>query len=378
MKFVKILGSAYLANALQQKDVSTVQEKVAQSIAQQSTELSEFVERDLSFKIEYPKAKKDETFDIYKTAEGKSVKVADPYRWLENPDSPETQAWITAQRNLTDRYFNETRIMKKITKRMASVEATEALGMPVNIGGTVYFEYMPKNGAIDKDGKEMLSKYYRTRDVNFLETNKGGDLSKGAEVAFDPNKNLNVGKDSVSFDKASFSDNGRYWAYSIQSAGSDWERIKVRDMNTLSDFNDELKWVKFSSIEWTSDSKGFFYTRFDKPKDETVEKAGSGTQKLEFAKLMYHRVGTSQDKDVMVHHNPKEPEEQGGIQTTIDNNYALLFITKGTNATNKLLYADMTDKENAALDKELKFNPIIDDWIGSFNYITNHGTKFFF
>lgn len=142
-----------------------------------------------------------------------------------------------------------------------------------------------------------------------METNKGKDLSKGAEVAFDPNKELKIGKDSVSTDKAAFSEDGRYWAYSITSAGSDWEKIKVRDMNTLKDFKDELQWVKFSSIEWSHDNKGFLYSRFDTPKDETVDKAGSGTQKLESPKLMYHRVGTAQKEDVVIYKNPKEPEE---------------------------------------------------------------------
>lgn len=80
-------------------------------------------------------------------------------------------------------------------------------------------------------------------------------------------------------------------------------------MNTLKNFKEELQWVKFSSIEWTHDNKGFFYTSYDKPKDENIEKAGSGTQKLSSPKLMYHRIGTEQKEDVVIYHNPKDPEE---------------------------------------------------------------------
>lgn len=95
----------------------------------------------------------------------------------------------------------------------------------------------------------------------------------------------------VSTKKGSWSDNGDYWAYPIQTAGSDWERIKIRDAKTLKDLPDELVWVKFSGMTWTHDSKGFFYSRYAAPEDQTIKTAGTGKQKLESPRLYYHRLG---------------------------------------------------------------------------------------
>lgn len=147
-----------------------------------------------------------------------------------------------------------------------------------------------------------------------MKDNKGGDMAKGAEVVFDPNSELDVKKQTVNFDEdGSFSDDGSNWAYAIGSAGSDWKTVKVRSLKNMKDYKDELKWVKFSGIEWTSDSKGFFYSRYDAPKDETADQAGSGTQALESPKLMYHRVDTEQSEDSLMYKNEQEPNEAASI-----------------------------------------------------------------
>ena len=223
----------------------------------------------------------------------------DPYRFLEHPDSNQTKAWISAQQELTDKFFNESKITKKIANKMQELKGTEAISLPTEIGEYHYFDYAPKGN----DHSEEIPKYYRTKDANYLQNNKGGNLARGAEVVYDPNKELDVKKQLVSTEKAVFSDDGAYWAYTITTSGSDWETIKIRDMKTLKDFNETLLWSKFSGMEWSHDSKGFFYSKFDEPKDETSDKAGSGTQKLEGAKLMYHRVGTPQSKDVLIYKN---------------------------------------------------------------------------
>lgn len=256
------------------------------------------------------------------------------------------------------------------------MRSLEAVGVPTEVEGQQYFEYGPR---LMKDGKEEKPKFYRTRDASYLQAHTAGEYAKGAELVFDPNVELDVTKQTVKMgQETAFSDDGNLWAYMIGSAGSDWKTIKVRDMRTLKDYKDELKWVKFSSIEWTPDNKGFFYSRYDAPKDESAEQAGSGTQSLESPYLMYHRVGTPQEDDVQIYRNPKEPRESASIQFTVDDKIALLSIRKGTNHTNKLLYADMTNADNAALTKPITFKPLINEWIGAFGYVYNVGNKFFF
>ena len=88
------------------------------------------------------------------------------------------------------------------------------------------------------------------------------------------------------------SDDGRYLAYGIAAAGSDWNEWKVRDVATGKDLPDHLKWIKFSEAEWTPDGQGFFYGRFPEPKPGEDLKGANYDQKV-----YYHRLGTSQADD---------------------------------------------------------------------------------
>lgn len=106
-----------------------------------------------------------------------------------------------------------------------------------------------------------------------------------------------------------WSEDGSYVAYEVKKSGSDWATIYVRDTKTKKDLNDELNWVKFSVISWTPDNKGFFYGRYKEPKSimSQKDKAGEETDSSKNHMIFYHRVGTSQDKDILIHEDPSNP-----------------------------------------------------------------------
>ena len=93
---------------------------------------------------------------------------------------------------------------------------------------------------------------------------------------------------------AGFSKDGKYFVYFLKVKGSDWDDAIVRDTETKKDI-DRVKWLKFTGIQWTEDSKGFFYSTFDPPKNQA--KGGKETEKLKDNKVYYHRLGTPQSKD---------------------------------------------------------------------------------
>lgn len=152
----------------------------------------------------------------------------------------------------------------------------------------------------------------------------------------------------------------------------------MRDVESGKDLADELEWVKFSGCMWSVDSKGFFYTKFDAPKDETTETAGMGTQKLSAPKQMYHRVGTKQSEDVLIYEDAEHPELKQHLGLTYDDHYMIMGTINGTARENRLSFADLTDPKNAALNGKIEFKPLVDDFRGSFSYIQNEGTRFFF
>lgn len=191
---------------------------------------------------------------------------------------------------------------------------------------------------------KLSSPIYRTRDHNVLLSKKDGNFSNGAEVFFSSSRDLREyeqGRSFVDTGLASFSPDGLLWAYQVQTAGSDWAKIRIRDVERGGDLPEELLWVKFSMIMWSPDSLGFFYTSFEQPKDEDLETAGSGTSRLGKQRLKYHRIGTNQSQDVSVYEHEGNSTVQPLLQFSVDDRYLLLSISKGTENQNDVSIIDL-------------------------------------
>src|SRR6185295_7304737 len=189
--------------------------------------------------IKYPTPRKSDQVDDYH-----GVKVADPYRSLENLDSPDTASWVEAENQLTFSFLSEIPARNKIKDRLTKLWNYEKFGVPFKEGHRYFYS---RNGGL------------QNQSVIYTVTS----LAAQPEVLLDPNTLSADG--TVALSGMSISDDGKLMAYSLSASGSDWQEWKVRDVETRKDLNDDLKWVKFSGASWTPDNKGFFYSRYDEP-----------------------------------------------------------------------------------------------------------------
>ena len=260
---------------------------------------------------QYPEAFKDETVvdDYFGT------KVADPYRWLENDTSAETNAWVEAERKVTDDYLSHIPFRAALKDRLTALMNYERYSVPGKRFGRYIYS---KN-----DGLQNQSVIY----IQYPD--------KEPEVLLDPNKLSDDG--TVSFGGGSQSNDGKYYAYLIQRSGSDWVEIYVMDIATKELLPDHIEWAKFTGASWYKD--GFFYAAYDKP---VAGKEFSNVN--ENHKIYYHKLGTSQDQDQLFYSNPAQPRYFHQVDLTEDEHYMFLF-ESGQGAGSTLWIRDMLDKK---------------------------------
>jgi prolyl oligopeptidase len=297
-----------------------------------------FVMAQNSNKLNYPPAKKVDQVDDYH-----GTKVADPYRWLENPDAPDSRAWIEAQNKLAFGYLAEIPAREQIKERLTKLWNYEKYGVPFKEGGR-YFYY--KN-----DGLQNQAVLYTLKS-----------LDGKPQVLLDPNA---LSKDgTVAVSGVAVSRDGRLMAYGLSASGSDWQEWRVRDVETGRDTSDLVKFVKFSGASWAADGKGFFYSRYDEPNEKT---------KLEdvnyYQKLYYHRLGTPQSEDVLVYERRDHKEWGFGGGVTDDGRYLIINVWQGTDPKNRLFYKDLQAKDAKVVE-------LIADADAAYNFIDNDGPVF--
>ena len=259
----------------------------------------------------YPPAKTVDQVDDYH-----GVKVADPYRWLEDPDSAESRQWIDAQNYLTEGYIRGVPERQAIIDRITKLWNFEKYGTPSKQGGRYFWSY--------NSGLQNQSVIYTADSL-------GGE----GRVLLDPNTLKADG--TMALAGMAVSDDGRYMAYGIAEAGSDWNTWKVRDIATGKDTDDVINWVKFSGASFTKDGKGFFYSRFDAPAAGENKLTGSNF----YQKVFYHVIGTPQDKDVLVYERADEKDWGFGAGVTEDGRFVVMSVSKGTDPKNRVFYRDL-------------------------------------
>ena len=255
---------------------------------------------DVSVKLIYPKTKTVNVVD-----EQFGVKVADPYRWLEDDVrvNPEVADWVKAQNAVTDAYLETLPGKKILAERMKRLFDYERFGLPEKAGGYYFFT---KN-----DGLQNQSVLYARKGL------KGAD-----RVLIDPNSWAKDG--ATALDSWVPSKNGTLLAYSIQDSGSDWRTLKVIDSATGKVLPDEIKWAKFTNISWVGND-GFLYSRFAEPKE------GAAFQQLNYNQTVYyHKIGTPQSEDKAVYATPDKPEYGHSAQVTHDGKWAVITTSSGT------------------------------------------------
>ncbi len=259
----------------------------------------------------YPNTKKVDTTDNYF-----GNKVADPYRWLEDDNSEETKKWVIEQNKVTFSYLEKIPFRKQLAERLTKIYDYEKYSVPFKKANR-YFYY--KN-----DGLQNQSVLY---------VQEG--LSAEAKVLLDPNTLAADGTTALSVVEVSA--DAKYLAYAIAKAGSDWNEIFVIDIQNNKTLDDHILWAKFTNIAWYKE--GFFYSRFEQPKEGTEL-----TAKNENQKVYYHKIGTKQEADVLIFENPKNPTYGYGVQTTDDQKYIILSEWESTSG-NSLYFKELANEK---------------------------------
>ncbi len=294
--------------------------------------------------LQYPAARKSDVVDDYH-----GTRVPDPYRWLEDPDSPESRAWIEAQNRLTAAYLADIPARATIRQRLTKLWNYPKYGAPFRKAGRYFF--------LKNDGLQNQSVLY-----------KQASLEATPETLLDPNILSEDG--TVALSTLAVSDNGRLLAYGTAASGSDWEEFRVRDVVTARDLPDHLQWIKFSGASWTKDGAGFFYSRYPEPTDKAL------TDVNRFQRLYYHRLGTDQAQDVLVYERPDQPDWGMNAEVTDDGRYAVLTVWLGTDRRNRVYFRDLRDPRHPQITGEVV--RLLDDFDASYSFVGNDGPVFYF
>jgi prolyl oligopeptidase len=292
-----------------------------------------------SIGIKYPAARKAGQVDDYH-----GVEVADPYRWLEDIDSEQTLRWIEAQRKLTASFLDPIPAREEIKQRLTRLWNFERYTVPFKQGDRYFYT---KNDGL--------------QDQNVLYTVKS--LESEPVMLLDPNT---LSKDgTVSLAGVSVSEDARLMAYGLSTSGSDWQEWRVLDIETGKEHEDSIKWVKFSNISWTADGKGFFYSRYDEPKEEDRLAASNY-----FQKLFYHPIGADQSSDELVYERPDEKEWNFDGSVTEDGGYLIISVWTGS-PKNRLFYKELRVKDSEVVR-------LIDEFEAAYIFLGNDGPVFYF
>jgi len=290
--------------------------------------------------LAYPVAHQGDQVDDYH-----GVKVADPYRWLEDDNSAETKAWVEAENKVTFSYLDTIPERAAIKDRLTQLWNYERFGVPFHQGGRYFFT---RNSGLQNQRVLYVAE----------------KLDATPRELLDPNTLSTDG--TVALSGYSPSEDGKYLAYGLSKAGSDWEEYHVRDVATGQDRDDLVEWVKFSGASWKKDGSGFYYSRYDAPKSGD-EKKGLN----EFQKLYFHRLGTKQSEDALVYERHDHADWGFNGNVTDDGHYLIIHVSQGTDTRNRVFFKDLTDEKSPVVE-------LLNDFDANYDFIDNLGPVFYF
>jgi len=269
--------------------------------------------------------------------------VADPYRWLEDPASAETLAWVEAQNAATADYLAKVPARESIKARLTGLWDYPRYSVPQKRGSRYFFT---KNTGLQNQA------------ILYMQETLAGEPF----ALLDPNTLSDDG--TVALTNISPSEDGKLLAYSLSSAGSDRQEIRIRDVDNGNDYAEVIKWCKFSNIAWRHDNAGFFYNRFPEP--GTVAQEDENT----FSRVYWHQVGTPQAEDQLIYERPDFKELTFYPIITDDGSYLILFVTHGSASENRIYYRQV--------DSDGPFIRLLDDADAIYSPIGNSGPIFHF
>lgn len=286
--------------------------------------------------IDYPPTRMSNTIDMYH-----GVQVADPYRWLEQMDSPEVQEWIRNQNQFSNPYLQELPTRELFKQRLTSLWNYERMSTPFRKGSR-YFFYR-------NDGLQNQSVLYVSEDLN-----------RPARVLIDPNQFSTDG--TVALSRIYLSSKANYVAYGVSDGGSDWVNFKVRSVNTGEDLDTFISGTKFTNLAWLPDESGFFYSRYPTNQDGRADDQQP-------VQIYFHLLGTPQERDILVYSVDDERPINPYPQLSNDGRFLIANLWEGyfSNAVHVL---------NRSIEGA-QWQPLFDDWDALYNVIATDGNIFY-
>lgn len=292
--------------------------------------------------IEYPPTERVDQYDDYH-----GERVHDPYRWLEEDvrESGRVARWVETENKVTFEYLGEIPQRESIEQRLSALWNYERFSAPIKVGGR-YFLFR-------NDGLQEQSALYvsETRD---------GD----GRILLDPNTWSEDG--TLALGDWSPSPDGKYAAYAVNDAGSDWQTWHVVDVGSGTVLEDTIEWTKFTGATWSRDGKGFFYGRYDAPAE------GAEFQSVNLnEKVFYHLVGSSNVNDALVYARPDFPEWTYWTGASEDGRYLVIHAVVGTDARYRVFYRDLAQPDSATIE-------LIDNFDYEYSFIGSNGPVLYF
>jgi prolyl oligopeptidase len=289
-------------------------------------------------KLIYPSTQTVDQVDDYH-----GTHVADPYRWLEDVDSPETLEWIKQQNELTFAFLESIPARAKIQQRLTELWNYSKTSAPSKRGER-YFQFR-NSGLQNQDVLYTLA-----------------SLDAEPHMLIDPNTLADDG--TLALNSWSASKDGRWLAYAISASGSDWQTWRVRDVDTGQNLPEMLEWSKFSGAAWQRDGSGFYYGRYPAPAAGQTYAGANYNQQLYF-----HRRNTSQGEDVLVYERPDQKEWGFDSVVSEDGRYLILHVWQGTDVRNRLFYQDL-ETGGGVIE-------LIADLEAAYHFVGNDGPVFY-
>ena len=276
------------------------------------------------------------------------VRVSDPYRWLEDMDSADTKEWVHQQNESTRSYLDNDDGRNKVKNRLTKLTNYKKYSTPKKEGNYYYFY---KN-----EGLQDQPVYCRSKTLD------GTDF----EIIIDSSEYSKEGTAAIT--NITFNQQGTKLVYAISYNGSDWQELRIKDLNTLEDYPELLSWCKFTAIAWTKDGRGFYYNRYPAQADGTFSDASHSNQ------VYWHQLGTMQEEDTVIYKNKDNKELSFVPAISDDNKYLILTVHNGTEPKSDIFYRSIaSDEPFRSLFHERRYdNAFLGNKGDTFYIYTNH------
>jgi len=273
--------------------------------------------------LKYPVPRKGDVVDDYG-----GTKITDPYRWMEALDSKEVADWVAASNGVTEPYLKSLPLREHFNKRLTELWNYPRVGLPVVEAGKLFYA---RNAGLQRQAPVYMR----------------ASVSAAPTLVIDPNEISPDG--SLSLGQWMPSPDARLLAYGLAEGGADWRTVRVRDIAAGKDLGDDVKWMRFSDISWTKDSKGFYYSRYpEPPKSKVLEAALSGHA------IYYHRVGTPQSQDLLIYERKDLPAWIINGAVSEDGRYLFVQMFQGAENRNRLYIADLGRGDAPKVDAPIR------------------------